>query len=98
MRHDESVMTPGGLVEMTPRGEFVGSSSAFRPGVPRGARTYSLAAVPALDQVVSTTIDMDEPNPHLAPEVQVWRLGDLALLHTFELPAGPRTPGARSRW
>jgi hypothetical protein len=90
MRHDESGMTPGGLVEMTPRGEVVRSSSAFGPGVPRGARTYSLAAVPALDRVVSTTTDMDESNPHLAREVQVWRLSDLTLLHTFELPAGPR--------
>ena len=90
MRHDDSGMTPGGLVEMTPRGEFVRSSSAFGPGVPRGARTYSLAAVPALDRVVSTTTDMDEENPHLAREVQVWRLSDLTLLHTFQLPAGPR--------
>lgn len=87
MRHDGSGMTPGGLVEMTPRGELVHSSSAFGAGVPRDARTYSLAAVPALDRVVSTTTDMDENSPHLAREVQVWRLSDLALLHTFELPA-----------
>jgi hypothetical protein len=90
MRHDAEGMGPGGLVEMTPRGRFVRSSSAFGPGVPRGARTYSLVAVPALDRVVSTTTDMDEANPHLAREVQVWRLSDLALLHTFALPAGPR--------
>jgi hypothetical protein len=90
MRHDAEGMTPGGLVEMTPSGQLVRSSSAFGPGVPRGARTYSLVAVPALDRVVSTTSDMDGTNPHLAREVQVWRLSDLALLHTFVLPAGPR--------
>jgi hypothetical protein len=90
MRHEAEGLVPGGLVEMTPRGELVRSSSAFGPGVPRGARTYSLVAVPALDRVVSTTTDMDDSNPHLAREVQVWRLSDLALLHTFALPAGPR--------
>jgi len=90
MRHDDSGMTPGGLVEITPEGEAVRWSSAFGPGVPRGARTYSLAAVPALDRVVSTTTDMDERNPHLSREVQIWRLSDLTLLHTFELPPGPR--------
>ena len=90
MRHDDAGMTPGGLVEITPEGEVVRSSSAFGPGVPRAARTYSLAAVPALDRVVSTTTDMDERNPHLSREVQIWRLSDLTLLHTFELPPGPR--------
>jgi hypothetical protein len=90
MRHDAEGMGPGGLVEMTPRGHLVRSSSAFGAGVPRGARTYSLVAVPALDRVVSTTSDMDATNPHLSREVQVWRLSDLALLHMFALPAGPR--------
>jgi hypothetical protein len=90
MRHDAEGMATGGLVEMTSRGGLVRSSSASGPGVPRGARTYSLLAVPALDRVVSTTSDMDESNPHPGREVQVWRLSDLALLHTFELPAGPR--------
>jgi hypothetical protein len=90
MRHGAEGMVPGGLVEMTSRGRLVRSSSAFGPGVPRGARTYSLVAVPALDRVVSTTSDMNATNPHLAREVQVWRLSDLTLLHTFALPAGPR--------
>lgn len=90
MRHDNAGMAPGGLVEMTTKGGLVRSSSALGPGVPRGARAYSLVAVPALDRVVSTTTDMDDANPHLAREVQVWRLSDLTLLHTFELPVGPR--------
>jgi hypothetical protein len=90
MRHDDEGMAPGGLVEITPGGRLVRSSSASGPGVPRDTRAYSLVAVPALDRVVSTTTDMDERNPHLARDVQVWRLSDLALLHTFALPAGPR--------
>jgi hypothetical protein len=90
MRHDSAGAMPGGLVEMTPRGELIRSSPAFGPGVPRDARTYSLAVVPALDRVVTTTTDMDEENPHLAREIQVWRLSDLSLLHTFALPPGPR--------
>ncbi|CAN5636360.1 hypothetical protein BH23GEM3_BH23GEM3_02690 [soil metagenome] len=90
MRHDDEGMAPGGLVELTPRGQLVRSSSAYGPGSPRGARAYSLVAVPALDRVVSTTSDMDETNPYLARDVQVWRLSDLTLLHTFALPAGPR--------
>lgn len=90
MRHDSAGAMPGGLVEMTSRGELIRSSPAFGPGVPRGARTYSLAVVPALDRVISTTTDMDHENPHLAREIQVWRLSDLALLHTFALPPGPR--------
>jgi len=90
MRHEAGGMTPGGLVEITPEGDAVRSSSAFGAGLPREARTYSLAVVPALDRVVSTTTDMDERNPHFAREVQVWRLSDLTLLHTFELPPGPR--------
>lgn len=90
MRHDSAGAIPGGLVEMTPQGEVIRSSSAFGPEVPRGARTYSLAVVPALDRVVTTTTDMDEENPHRAREVQVWRLSDLSLLHTIALPPGPR--------
>ncbi|HUG28760.1 MAG TPA: hypothetical protein VMK53_10760 [Gemmatimonadales bacterium] len=90
MRHDSAGAMPGGLVEMTTRGELIRSSSAFGPDVPRAARTYSLAVVPALDRVISTTTDMDHENPHLSREIQVWRLSDLSLLHTFQLPPGPR--------
>ncbi len=89
MGHDSVGMTPGGLVEMTPRGEVLRSSSSFGPGVPRGLRTYSALPVPALDRIVSTTTDMDETNPFTANAVQVWRLSDMTLLHTFTLPQGP---------
>lgn len=89
MRHDSAGTAPGGLVEMTPRGEVMRFASAFGPGVPRGLRAYSALPVPALDRIVSTTTDMDERNPYPASDIQVWRLSDLTLLHTVRLPQGP---------
>jgi hypothetical protein len=89
MAHDSAGTMPGGLVEMTPRGEALRSGSSLGDGVPRGLRTYSALPVPALDRIVSTTTDMDETNPHTSSEIQVWRLSDLQLLHTFKLPQGP---------
>lgn len=90
MRHDASGMGPGGLVELTPAGEVVRSSSAAGHGVPPGLRPYSGAIVPAVDRVVTSTTDMDDKNPYHANQLQIWRLSDLALLHTITLPPGPR--------
>lgn len=90
MRHDASGMAPGGLVEMTPAGAMVRSSSAVGAGVPRGLRPYSGAIVPALDRIVTSTTDMDEKNPYRANQVQIWRLSNLELLHTITLPPGPQ--------
>lgn len=87
MRHADDGMYPGALVELTPRGEFVRASSAYRPGVNRGVRVYSAAVVESLDRIVTTSTDMDAD--YSARELQVWRLSDLELLHTFELPDGP---------
>ena len=89
MRHDSSGMSPGGIVELTPAGQLVRSSSAMGPGVPAGLRPYSGAIVPALDRIVTSTTDMDPKSPYKANQVQIWRLSDLALLHTITLPAGP---------
>jgi hypothetical protein len=90
MAHGASGMTPGGLAELTPEGQLVRSSSAMAPGVPPGLRPYSAGIVPALDRIVTTTTDMDAGNPYRANQLQVWRLSDLALLHTITLPPGPR--------
>jgi len=90
MRHTDSGMRPGGLVEMTTAGALVRSSSAMGPGVPLGLRPYSGQIVPALDRIVTSTTDMDEANPYKANQLQIWRLSDLALLHTITLPQGPR--------
>ena len=88
MRHGAEGMTPGGLVELTPAGEPVRSSSADTPGLDPGTRVYSAGVVPALDRIVTTTTDMDGDSP-ASRQVQIWRLSDLALLHTITLPHGP---------
>jgi 56kDa selenium binding protein (SBP56) len=78
----------GGIVELDSAGQVVRYASAAAPGVDTTIRPYSLAVVPALDRVVTTATDM-----HLAVRsraVQIWRLSDLALLHTLLLPPGPR--------
>ena len=84
--HDGGPMT-GGLVELDSAGRVMRSASAA-VAVDPGIRPYSLAVVPALDRVVTTSTDM-----HLGARsnsVQVWRLSDLTLLHTIALPPGPR--------
>lgn len=89
MRHDSAGMIPGGLVELTPSGERVRSASADAPGLDPATRVYSAGVVPALDRVVTTTTDMDADS-EASRQLQLWRLSDLTLLHTFALPDGPR--------
>jgi hypothetical protein len=88
MRHDAAGMTPGGLVELTPAGQPVRSRSADAPGLDPATRVYSAGIVPALDRIVTTTTDMEGDSP-ASRQLQVWRLSDLALLHTITLPEGP---------
>ncbi|MCA0375581.1 MAG: selenium-binding family protein [Gemmatimonadetes bacterium] len=88
MQHDAQGMAPGGLVEMTPGGAVVRSSSALRPGVDRRVRPYSAAILPQLDRIVVTTSDMD--NRDTTRTLQLWRLSDLTLLRTLDLPVGAR--------
>lgn len=92
MQHAKSArgaMRPGGLVELTTGGDVVRASSADSPGADSGLRVYSGAIVRGLDRVVTTTTDMEQDFP-ASRNVQLWRLSDLALLHTFALPDGPR--------
>lgn len=90
MRHDRAsgAMRTGGIVEMTPAGQPVRSSSADGEGIDAGQRVYSAQIVPALDRIVTTTTDMHADSP-ASRNVQVWRLADRTLLHTFPLPDGP---------
>jgi hypothetical protein len=88
MRHDAAGMRPGGLVEVTPAGRVVRSASADAPGLDPATRVYSAGIVPALDRIVTTTTDM-EGDSEASRQLQVWRLSDLSLLHTFPLPDGP---------
>ncbi len=85
--HGPGAVRTGGLVELTPAGQPVRASSADGPGIAAGSRVYSGQVVPALDRIVTTTTDMHESDPS-SRNVQVWRLSDLALLHTFPLPDG----------
>jgi hypothetical protein len=88
MRHGPAGMSPGGLVELTPAGEPVRSSSADTPGLDPETRVYSAGVVAALDRIVTTTTDMDA-DYDASRQLQIWRLSDLTLLHTITLPDGP---------
>jgi hypothetical protein len=88
MQHDSLGVAPGGLAELTDRGGLVRHVSASYAGVDRRIRPYSAVIIPKLDRIVTTTTDMDGRTP--IPSVQLWRLSDLKLLQTFDLPQGPR--------
>lgn len=88
MQHDAQGNAPGGLAELSPRGDVVHTSSANIPGVDRRVRPYSAAILPTLDRVVVTTTDMDKRDSTRV--VQLWRLSDLSLQYSIELPNGPR--------
>jgi hypothetical protein len=54
-------------------------------------RVYAFAPRPDIDRLVTTSAPMMEDTT--ADVVQVWRLSDLALLHTLQSPTG-----ATGRW
>lgn len=84
--HDNGA--PGGLAEIDNQGRILRTSPLT--GLPQGefVRPYSLAIVPTLDRIVSTSTDMHTDGP--ARSVQIWRLSDLKYLATVILPPGPR--------
>ncbi len=90
MKHGER---GGGLVEMDNDGRVVRTSSAVDPSVPDVLiRPYSIAVLPNLDRLLSTS----SPMPFLdgpGVAVQVWRMSDLKLLRTIRLSPGPRGYG-----
>ncbi|MBA3854536.1 MAG: hypothetical protein C0503_08980 [Gemmatimonas sp.] len=89
MQHGADGMRPGGLAEITPDGALVRASAPQPASVAAATRVYSGAVLPALDRVVTTTTDMDGDDP-ASRQLQLWRLSDLALLHTFALADGAR--------
>jgi len=85
-RHDGAAA--GGLVEFSPSGEMIRYSPPADAHHSGFVRPYSLAIISSLNRVVSTGHDMHQQGTTRA--VQVWRLSDLELLETIELPNGPR--------
>jgi hypothetical protein len=79
---------PGGLVEIAPDGRVLRSSDAADPAAEPFIRPYSLAIVPALDRVITTSSDMHAAA--VSRSVQVWRMSDLRLIKTILLPPGPQ--------
>lgn len=88
VQHDSLGVAPGGLAELTRDGAVVRQASANLTGVDRRIRPYSAAIVSSLDRIVTTTTDMEREDSTRA--IQVWRLSDLSLLRTMDLPDGPR--------
>ena len=73
----------GGLVEFNAQGKVVRTASAIAPGYP-DVRPYSIAIVPKLDRVVTSSADM--MGAQVSHVAQVWRLSDLKLIKTMPLP------------
>jgi hypothetical protein len=94
MRHEGGRTLPGGLVEVTPAGQPVRSGSANARGIDSATRVYSAGVVASLDRIVTTTTDM-QGDDDASRQLQIWRLSDLALLHTIVLPDGP---AGRESW
>ena len=83
--HDNS--EPGALVELDKNGRVLRIADASDPKVEKFIRPYSLAVVPQLNRIVTSSADMDEKD--ISHVVQVWRLSDFKLIKTVVLPAGP---------
>ena len=82
---------PGGLAELRRDGTALRWTGATARGVDSASLfPYSLEVVPALDRVVTTSTSMTSD---VGVHVQVWRLSDLALLHTLAIPAAPAHEG-----
>lgn len=85
---------PGGLVELDNRGQLVRASPSATPDIPTEINwPYSLAVVPAMDRIVTTSTDMGMGPNWKSPEtshVQLWSLSGLQLLASVALPDSGR--------
>jgi hypothetical protein len=83
----KGTVEPGGLVELNDKGNVVRASGAWDPGADPYVRPYSVLPIESLDRAVTTS----SPMPPLTTKqsskfVQIWRLSDLKLLKSVELP------------
>lgn len=90
---------PGGLVELDTKGHMLRSSDASDPTIDPDIRPYSVEIAESLDRAITTSAPMpplDTKNP--THEVQVWRLSDLKLLSTIDLPMPPTFKGVAAEY
>ncbi|HEY9112649.1 MAG TPA: hypothetical protein VIM92_12865 [Rhodanobacteraceae bacterium] len=73
-------------MEFDPQGSVVRTASAAAPGHP-DIRPYSVAIIPQIDRVVTSSADM--MGAQVSHVAQVWRLSDLKLIKTMQLPPPP---------
>lgn len=91
--HHKHGATGGGLVELNNEGGVVRSVSAVDPDVSDVLiRPYSIAVLPSLDRLVTTSSPMSFLEGS-GIAVQVWSMSDLKLLKTIRLAPGPRGYG-----
>ena len=94
--HDHMQMSgehvTGGLVEMDELGHPFASGAAADTTIrDRRLFPYAVLPIPSMNRAVSTTTDMDHADTVATSQwVQLWRLSDLTLLQSIELPPGPR--------
>ena len=74
----------GGMAEMDEEGRVLRSASAAVEGIGAPVRVYAFAPRPEIDRLLTTSAPMMEDTT--ADVVQIWRLSDLALLHTLQVP------------
>jgi hypothetical protein len=74
----------GGIALVDGQGRVLRTASAAAPGLRAPVRVYAFAPRPDVDRLLTTSAPMMEDTS--ADVVQVWRLSDLALLHTLQVP------------
>ncbi|WP_058022793.1 hypothetical protein [Pseudohongiella spirulinae] len=83
---------PGGLVRFDKDANLISTTSAADPAFEgEQIRPYHVEVIPASDRVVTTSRTMRIFTEQAADVVQIWRLSDLALLHTLQVPRGEPT-------
>jgi hypothetical protein len=82
----------GGLAELNGRGQVLRTESAADSTVPVPIRPDSFAALPRIDLLVGTSAPMMEDTS--ADVVQLWRLSNLKLLRSIQVPPAHLADGS----